>query len=154
MFGRDPIEDLNVMFPSPARKRELLLTSVHVRQLAEKVEQANHFARVNMGLAIARQRRYYKRQPKQFYEQDLVWLFTPTLGARGTLKMHSNWSGPWEITKKKNDLVYEIEATPETGYKGKLVVAIDRLRLYLKAVSYTHLPSPRDKRQSRMPSSA
>ena len=43
-----------------------------MRQLAEKVEQANHFARVNMGLAIARQRRYYKRQPKQFYEQDLV----------------------------------------------------------------------------------
>ena len=62
----------------------------------------------------------------------MVWLFTPTLGARGTLKIHSNWSGPWKVIRRIKDLIFEILATEETGYRGKLVVSIDRLRLYLK----------------------
>ena len=62
----------------------------------------------------------------------MVWLFTSTLGARGTLKMHSSWSGPWQVIRRVNDFIYEILATEETGYRRKLVVSIDRLRLYLK----------------------
>ena len=49
MFGRDPIDDLDVMFPSPSRKRELLTNSEFARSLAERIEQAHHWARVNMG---------------------------------------------------------------------------------------------------------
>ena len=33
MFGRDPIEDLDVLFPSPARKRELMSVSVSYTHL-------------------------------------------------------------------------------------------------------------------------
>ena len=150
MFGRDPIDDLDVMFPSPSRKRELLTNSEFARSLAERIEQAHHWARVNMGLAATRQRRNYQRRPKSFQVQDLVWLFTPTLGARGSTKMTSNWSGPWEVKEKVNDLVYKIEASPESNYEGVATVSIDRMRLYVKDVDH---PSPKleDPEEVEMP---
>ena len=130
MFGRDPIEDLDVLFPSPARKRELLSVSEYSQQLATRIEQAYHLARVHMGMAVARQRRHYQRQPKFFQIEDMVWLFTPTLGARGSTKMSSNWSGPWEVTTRVNDLMYIIRAKYEMKINKTATVAIDRLRLY------------------------
>ena len=136
MFGRDPIDDLDVMFPSPARKRELLSNSEYAQSLATRIEQAHHMARENMGLAVHRQRRNYQRQPKQFEVNDWIWLFTPTLGSRGSTKMSSNWSGPWLVTRKENDLVYEIEATDEINFEGRVTVSIDRMRLYLKDLDY------------------
>ena len=150
MFGRDPIDDLDVMFPSPSRKRELLTNSEFARSLAERIEQAHHWARVNMGLAATRQRRNYQRQPKSFQVQDLVWLFTPTIGARGSNKMTSNWSGPWRVTEKVNDLVYKIKASSESNYEGIATVSIDHMRPYLKDVDH---PSPwiEDPRGVEMP---
>ena len=124
MFGRDPIEDLDALFPSPARRRELQSMSEYMQKLTTRIEQANHFARLNIGLAVQRQRQYYQQQPKSFDTSDMVWLFPPPLGARGTLKMHSNWSGPWKVVRKINDLIFEILATEETGYRGKLVVPL------------------------------
>ena len=89
-----------------------------------------------MGLAVHRQRRNYQRQPKQFEVNDWIWLFTPTWGSRGSTKMSSNWSGPWLVTSKENDLVYEIEATDEIIFEGRVTVSIDRMRLYLKDLDY------------------
>ena len=82
-------------------------------------------------MAAARQRRYYQRQPKGFKIEDLVWLFTPTLGVRGTHKMMTNWSGPWLVIKRVNDLMYTIKATEHLNYEGQTTVSIDRLRLYV-----------------------
>ena len=87
MFGRDPIEDLDTMFPSPSRKRELLLASEFGQKLATRIEQTYHLARNTMNLAIARKRLSYQRFSKFFKENDLVWLFTPFMGEGGNKKM-------------------------------------------------------------------
>ena len=44
--------------------------------------------------------------------------------------MSSNWSGPWEVTARVNDLMYTIRAKPEMKINKTVTVAIDRLRLY------------------------
>ena len=97
MFGRDPIEDLDTMFPSPSRKRNLLLASEFGQKLATRIKQAYHLARNSMNLAIARQRHSYQRAPKFFKEKDMVWLFTPFIGEQGNRKMTTGWSGPWKV---------------------------------------------------------
>ena len=61
----------------------------------------------------------------------------------------------WVEIKKNNKRVpeYPTIISFDDGFKNNITIAAPILES-LKPVSYTHLPSPRDKRQSRMPYSA
>ena len=129
MFGRDPIEDLDLIIPSPPFQFQIDTASEYFQELLKRTTQAFHIAREHMGLAIQRQRSLYHRTPKTFSINDQVWLFTPILPGRALPKFRSGWSGPWKVTGKVNELTYHIVLA--SNHENKQVVAIDRMRLYL-----------------------
>ena len=134
MYGRSPIEDLDLIMPSPSYLQKLQTAPEYFGELTARLTQAHHIARENMRLAVERQRNNYYRKPKYYDVNDLVWLFTPILSDRKTPKFVTGWSGPWKIITKINDLMYKIkfeakehdfESTDHTE-----TVSIDRLRKY------------------------
>ena len=102
----------------------------YFQNLQQQMHQAFEITRSNMGLAIRRQKRSYYRQKIEYFEKDLVWLFTPILGQRQVTKMHTGWSGPWKVTKKLNEVTYRISPTPGLRHTRHEIVSIDRLRKY------------------------
>ena len=130
MFGRRPIEDLDLIMPSPTHKKNLMTASAYCKELIGQVTDAHHIARENMKVAIERQKNNYRRTPKEFKAGQRVWLFTPVIGERKLPKFVTGWTGPWVITRVINPVTYEIKFKKD-GISKKDVVSIDRLRLYL-----------------------
>ena len=137
MFGREPIEDIDQIIPSPSYQGRLKTASEFFQELSRNTTQAYHLAREQVGASVARQRAQYHRTPKVFRVKDQVWLFTPILPNRQLPKFANAWSGPWEITRKINDLVYEV-----TYGDRREVVAIDRLRKYYPSETEIQVPPP------------
>ena len=127
MYGREPIDDLDVLYYHPRHETENWDLPEYVSKLRERLTQAYHLARTNMNLAVERQRRSYYRKKTIYEEGQKVWLFTPILGSRQTTKLHTGWSGPWQIARRINDVTYEIH-TNAFPHPKKEVVSIDRLR--------------------------
>ena len=127
MFGRNPIEDLDLVVPSPAYKEKMERAPEYLQNLITRLHQAHHFARENLAAAVERQRKNYHHKPKQFEVGEQVWLFTPVLPDRKMPKFRSGWSGPWRVTRRINEVTYEIQFSHE-GENRKEVVSIDRLR--------------------------
>ena len=140
MFGRNPIEDLDTFLPSPTHQHDLLTVSEYIQKQQNRLHQAFKLARDQMGLAVSRQRLQYNRTVRAFEKGNQVWLFTPILPSRQLPKFKTGWSGPWEVTKKINELVYEI--TLKNDVRNVQVVSIDRLRLYLESAFETSIDPP------------
>ena len=134
MYGRSPIEDLDLIMPSPSYVNQLRTAPDYFAELTQRLTQAHHLARENMRLAVERQRNNYQRKPKQYAVNDLVWLFTPILFERKTPKFVTGWSGPWTIIKQINDLMYTIRFQSDKEDLDtpprEETVSIDRLRKY------------------------
>ncbi len=141
MFGRNPIEDLDAICPSPTQLRKLCTAPDHFRLMTTYLTQAYQLARENMGLAIERQRSNYHRLPKFLALGDAVWLFTPILSDRKLPKFKSGWSGPWRISKQINDLTFEI-VYDARGARRVEIVSSDRLRRFFPDESSTPRPPP------------
>ena len=140
MFGREPIDDLDTIFSHPRMEKELMHAPEYFQNLQQQMHQAFEITRSNMGLAIRRQKRSYYRQKIEYFEKDLVWLFTPILGQRQVTKMHTGWSGPWKVTKKLNEVTYRISPTPGLRHTRHEIVSIDRLRKYYEDESDLVIP--------------
>ena len=132
MFGRDPIDDLDTIFPRPTLDKDVFERPQYFQELRDKTIQAFHLARQNMGLAVSLQRRAYYRVQRSFEKGDTVWLFTPILGQRQLTKLHTGWSGPWEVYRKINEVTYEISPTANLKHARREVVSIDRMRRYFR----------------------
>ena len=130
MFGRDPIDDLDTLFPTPKEEIESFNRPEYFQKLRTRTLQAFQIARDNMGISVSRQRRAYYHPKRQFEEGNTVWLFTPLLGQRQVTKLHTGWSGPWIVCRRINDVTYEIEPSSKLRHARKEVVSIDRLRRY------------------------
>ena len=143
MFGREPIDDLDTIFAHPTMDTDLMNAPEYFQQLKQQMHQAFEITRTNMGLAIQRQKRSYYRQKVEYFLNDLVWLFTPVLGQRQVTKMNTGWSGPWKISKKINDVTYQISPTSGLNHTRRETVSIDRIRKYFK--DETELVIPPDK---------
>ena len=129
MYGRSPIEDLDLIMPSPSYLRLLQTAPEYFENLTTQLTQAHHLARENMQLATERQRLQYRRSAKKFEKDDKVWLFTPILSDRKLPKLVTGWSGPWTIIEAINDLMYVIQFTdPNHDTVRTETVSIDRLR--------------------------
>ena len=140
MFGRHPIEDLDTILPSPTHSQNLQTATQYLRDSQDRLHQAFHLARNQMGLAVARQRRQYTRKPQEFRKDQKVWLFTPILPGRQLPKFKTGWSGPWTIVKEINPLVYEISLVKDTT--NKQTVTIDRLREYYDDIIEAEIEPP------------
>ena len=145
MFGRNPIEDLDTLLPSPTYEQQLRTTPEYFTEISDKLIQAHHLARENMKMTIERQRLNYSRTAKTYNKGEMVWLFTPVLFERKTPKFVTGWSGPWKIIEKINDLMYTIQFTSENRNEDSLpvrteTVSIDRLRRYYPDLSDVQIP--------------
>ena len=142
MFGRNPIEELDAILPTPSHALQLLTAPDYLQSLTTRLHQAYALARDNMGLAISRQRSNYHRLKKSFALFDKVWLFTPILPDRKLPKFATGWSGPWTIVECINDLTYRIQFFVHGSATRTEVVSIDRLRAYFADESNLIFPPP------------
>ena len=142
MYGRDPIEDLDLIMPSPTYLRYQQTAPAYFDQLTRSMTQAHHLARENMATMVQRQRKNYSRKVKHFDTNQQVWLFTPILHERKTPKFVTGWSGPWTILRRINDLMYEIKFDDARYTKRIETVSIDRLREYYADQSSEPIPPP------------
>ena len=129
MFGRDPTTNLDLIFGAPPPSPSLLIAD-YANELRNTIERAHHWARQNMSKTIIRQRRAYCAEHKSFTTGQKVWLFTPQLKPRQSRKFATFWTGPWTISKKLNDLMFEIKPNSAWVRKGVETVSIDRLKLF------------------------
>ena len=130
MFGRDPAQQLDLIFGSPQNENNYTDYNEYAEQLRNRIEAAHRYARENMAKTIARQRRAYHAERKAFQVGEKVWLFTPRIKPGQSSKMATYWTGPWTISKIVNDLMFQIEPNPTWQRKAAEVVSIDRLKKY------------------------
>jgi hypothetical protein len=79
------------------------------------------------------------RQPTQ-----PVWLWTPRLWPGQSRKFALYWTGPWQIKRQLNKLMYEITLHHSWARQGSEAVSIDRLKpfhaMYVDALEH-HCPT-------------
>ncbi len=80
---------------------------------------------------MARRRRQYNLQRKDFTPGAQVWLFSPAGKLNVSRKLNLRWSGPWTILRQVNPVLYEVRPHPNWHFpRSSLVVSVDRLALY------------------------
>ena len=145
MFGRDPATNLDLIFGQP-RPSETVNPGAFVSDLQSQIHRAHHWARANIGRMVVRQRRAYHAEAKLFTPGQTVWLFTPRLRPGQSKKLATYWTGPWTITRRVNDLMYELRPDSAWTRKSPEIVSIDRLKLFFPSEDSpaTHQPPPAD----------
>ena len=145
MFGRDATTPLDLIFGSPPAS-DRRTAYEYVEALTNRIESAHAWARRNMGLTVARQRKaYYQQKPDPFLPGDKVWLFTPTNKPGQRRKFNLYWTGPWTVKRRRNELCYELFPNPTWMYFDRpVVVSIDRLKPYFEAEGVEQPPGPDD----------
>jgi len=72
-----------------------------------------------------------KAKAPDFRPNDIVWLYNPKKIQGFTTKLQTNWEGPYKVIKRINDVVIQIQKSPQS--RGKTVHA-DRLRIVERPV--------------------
>ena len=133
LFGRDASQPLDHIFGPPPSNLPSCTTDsqLYARQLRQRMDAAQAYARQHIGKAVRRQRRQYHQDKKSFVNGALVWLLTPRSQPGISRKLTTVWSGPWTITRRVNELMYLIAPDPRwVQTKSPCTVSIDRLKLY------------------------
>ena len=92
------------------------------------MEQAHEFVDSHVHGEMKRQKRYHdsKLSWMSFDKGNKVYVFFPQRKVGTSSKLTSYWRGPFDITRKFSDFLYEVNC----GYRGKTqVIHVDRLRL-------------------------
>ena len=134
LFGRDPATPLDILYgPPPSDDQDMIertYTDV-ARKHEERIRTTQTEARKRIHAAVARQRRRYNLESKSFLEGSLVWLFTPITRRGESRKLTTFWTGPWEVKRRINDVMYEI--LPQKKWQlpdSSHTVSIDRLKAF------------------------
>lgn len=130
LFGRDATTPLDLIFGPPPDEAEFQSYHDYAIALRNRILAAHAWARDNMRTTIERQRRAYHKDKDNFQLQQKVWLFTPRLRPGQSKKFATYWTGPWTISKRINDLMYQIEPDPTWLRKQSEVVSVDRLKTF------------------------
>ena len=127
LFGHSPSAEASLIFGPPPDESDYTDPHSHAIAHRNRMTQAFAWANNNITATIARRRRYYYSSTKKLFEVgEQVWLLTPVAKAGQT-----PYSGPWTVSRRVNEVVYEIQPHPEWSRKGSEVVTIDRLKRYL-----------------------
>jgi hypothetical protein len=98
--------------------------------------------------AFDRQRKGYYKDRKSFRPTQPVWLWTAQLRPGQSRKFALYWTGPWQIKKQLNKLMYEIMTHHSWARQGSEAVLIDRLKpfhtIYIDALEYHCPPAPKE----------
>ena len=140
LFGRDPSVPLDLLYASPPDLPVGRGYHEFAKAIKERIQKANSWARQNIDANVRRTKRSYLGKLKTFTVGQLVWLFTPAFKAGQRRKYQRRWTGPWTVTRKVNDVVFEIDPQPHWANKKSQVVSVDRLKPYVFLENRSDMP--------------
>lgn len=151
LFGFPPSMELGMMFGPPPEHRDypdkVSFAIAHRNRMSEVFAWINK----NIATSIERRRRFYYNNPKRLFEiGDKVWLLTPRIPPGERKAFRSPFTGPWTITRRVNEAVYEIAPDPKWSRQRSEVVTVDRLKKYVSPdededdVTATHPPAMKE----------
>ena len=124
LFGREMRLSLDIMYRPPEASHSRFDYPNEVRKtLADAYERA----RKRLHFAHKRQKDYYDRRMSclRFSPGDSVWLWSPVVEKGVSPKFHEPWTGPYTVTKRLSDIMYEIQ---NQAKKKTKIVHFDRLK--------------------------
>ena len=132
LFGFPPSMDLGMMFGPPPERTDypdkVSFAIAHRNRMSEVFAWVNR----NISTSIERRRRFYYDNPKRLLEiGDKVWLWTPRIPPGERKAFRSPWTGPWTVTRRISEVVYEISPDPRWSRQRTEVVTVDRLKKYI-----------------------
>ena len=127
MLGREVTTPLDIMHGLPSTSKHIP-SNQWAWHLQEQMEEAHKFVNGHVQGEMKRQKRYHdsKLGWMKFIKGDRVYVFFSQRKAGTSSKFTSYWRGPFDITRKFSDFLYEVNC----GYRGKTqTIHVDRLRL-------------------------
>ena len=102
----------------------------YIHELRRQIDKVHDLARENLKVSSSNQKRQYDHRSKEigFSEGDLVWYYCPARKKGLSPKLQKNWSGPYSVTRRISDILYEIKRSPPRT--RSVVVHCDKLRKY------------------------
>ncbi|KAJ8962328.1 hypothetical protein NQ318_018307 [Aromia moschata] len=127
--GREMKFPTDLMLGRPLEENQERSLPELVEDLRERMDWIHRFAREKLKIHSdkMKQRLDTISTETAFKPGDAVWLYAPKRTKGKSLKLQSNWKGPYTIIKKINDLVYRIQLSPRSKPK---VVHLERLAKY------------------------
>jgi len=124
MFGVESNMPIDLMYNTPDKKTPLC-SSHYVMWLSRTIAITHELARESLKAAAIRQKRGYDKNVhlNKFQIDQKVWRWYPP---SGNLKLGKKWIGPYTVTRKINDLRYEIKATNNQTY----IVHVEHLQQF------------------------
>lgn len=102
-----------------------------VCELRRKLDGIHHQARCRLEISSRNMKTWYDRRARgvSFEPEQQVWFHNPRRKKGRAPKLQSSWEGPYRITRKLSDVVFEIQESPR---HRKKVVHADRLAPFLE----------------------
>jgi hypothetical protein len=119
----------------------------YTTNLRSRMAKAHAYIHRNMRSAVDRQRQAYYKDRHTYQSTQPVWLWTPRLRPGQSRKFALYWTGPWQIIRQLNELMYEITPHHSWARQGSKAVSIDHLKtfhaMYVDALEYHCPPDPK-----------
>ncbi|UYV61011.1 K02A2.6-like [Cordylochernes scorpioides] len=107
----------------------------YVGELVTRAEEARQLSRSRLLQSQAKDRRLYdqKHTPVYYQKDDFVWVFTPIRKVGLSEKLLKRYFGPYKVTKKLSEVMYEVEPVDPSprSRKAKDIVHVIRMKPYL-----------------------
>lgn len=127
LMGREVRIPLDVLIGEPEEEGRPLGTCEFVIERAEHMRAAYQLARLNLGKAAERQKKYYdlRVRPKEYQEGDWVWVFQPRRQKGLSPKWHNFFTGPFRIIQYLGPVNLKVQKSPRSK---PLVVHVDKVK--------------------------
>ncbi|GFV80029.1 retrovirus-related Pol polyprotein from transposon 412 [Trichonephila clavipes] len=120
LFGRDLRLPADLLFSrppdAPLAPEEYIEKLSLSLSLQARMEEMHHLARERIGMASEKMKTRYDARATghDFHEGDKVWLWNPKLCKGLSVKLQTNWKGPYTVLKRLNDLMVRIQKPPHS----------------------------------------
>lgn len=131
LFGNPPSIECGLIFGPPPDRVDYPDRQSYAQAHRHRMSQAFKWINDNISTTITRRRRYFYNNPKRLFNlNDQVWLLTPTVRPGQRKSFKSPYTGPWTVSARINEVVYEIQPHPSWTRKSPEVVTVDRLKKF------------------------
>ena len=92
-----------------------MLATSYAKELCDKMEKTQEYARKNMAISAARQKDCYDRKAKEdrFAKGQAVWLLQLSRKKGISPKLTCAWKGPFVVLQALSDVTYKIQGGPK-----------------------------------------
>ena len=129
VYGSEMRVPLDIILGSHGEGLDVHNEHHYAVQLGKVLRQVHDFARETLGKASERQKRHYDRNVRNitFSEGDYVRRKQIKLTPGAKAKLKRNWTGPWVIIQKLDDVLYKIQ---QSAKSNAVIVHADNIKPY------------------------